>query len=88
MTNVAKIKEFEILCPHCEEYVIIKENEINCAIFRHAVLKSNLQQISPHATKEQCDDFLKNDLVYGCCKPFKLVKNNKNEYVAIICDYI
>lgn len=27
-----------IKCPHCQGYVIIKKNEINCRIFRHGVV--------------------------------------------------
>ena len=38
--------EFEIKCPHCEEYIIIEQ--INCAIFRHGIYKLNFTQINPH----------------------------------------
>jgi hypothetical protein len=76
---------FEIKCPHCNDYVIIEK--INCAIFRHGVMKNNVQQINPHMDKAQCDKLKELDLIYGCGKPFKLVKIN-NEWNAIICDYI
>jgi hypothetical protein len=33
--------------------------------------------------KEACEELVKNDLIYGCGKPFQIVKNE-----AIICDYI
>ena len=34
-----------IICPHCEQNILIYKNEINCAIFRHAILKKNYIQL-------------------------------------------
>ena len=59
-------------CPNCEGIIMVAVNEVNCTIFRHCVLKSNLQQVNPHASKEQCEDLFSKKLVYGCCMPFKL----------------
>jgi hypothetical protein len=78
-----------IKCPHCELEIIIYKNEINCAIFRHGVYKDTGIQIGQHSSKKECDELKIKDLIYGCGKPFKLNKNkDKNEYEAIICDYI
>lgn len=74
-----------VICPHCKESIIIEE--INCAIFRHAVLKINNQQINPHSSKDICDSLIEKKLIYGCGKPFQLIKNN-NKLEAVICDYI
>ena len=74
-------------CPHCKSYIYILKNEINCKIFRHGVYKSNNKQINPHMKKEECDKLIKQNLIFGCGKPFKLIKE-KNEYKAITCDYI
>lgn len=74
-----------VICPHCKESIIIEE--INCAIFRHAVLKTTNQQIDPHSSKIICDALMENKLIYGCGKPFQLLKKD-NKYEAIICDYI
>ncbi len=74
-----------IQCPHCKEFIIIEQ--INCAIFRHGYLKNNQKQIDPHATKELCDYYVRENLIYGCGKPFKLILNN-NKLESIICDYI
>ena len=63
-----------ISCPHCKEFIIIEQ--INCAIFRHGYLKNNQKQIDPHATKELCDYYVRENLIYGCGKPFKLILNN------------
>jgi len=72
-------------CPHCYEFVIIEK--VNCAIFRHGTIKINGKQIDPHAIKELCDYYVKNDLIYGCGKPFKIVIRNNN-FETEICDYI
>jgi hypothetical protein len=72
-------------CPHCNEIVIIEK--INCAIFRHGIMKKNLKQIDPHSLKELCDYFVNNDLIYGCGKPFRIVLKDNNLETEI-CDYL
>lgn len=74
-------------CPHCELLIIINIKEINCGIFRHGVLKNNLEQINPHECKLNCDTLVNKDLIYGCGKPFQIIKQNDN-YIIEICDYI
>lgn len=76
-----------ILCPHCDNTIQIYRNEINCAIFRHGVFKASGLQINPHLSKDKCDNLIINNLIFGCGKPFRLIKNN-NDYNVEICDYI
>jgi hypothetical protein len=71
-----------IKCPHCNDSIIIEE--LNCKIFRHGIFKDNHNQINPHATKVECDNYVLNDLIYGCGKPFRIIDNN----IVEICDYI
>ena len=83
--------DFVVECPHCFNPILIEK--INCAIFRHGTLKSNGQQIDPHALKELCDFYVQKDLINGCGKPFKIIlnpnsKNNDDKFIAIICDYV
>ena len=94
-TNDNTIKDLEkdivVHCPHCLEAIVIEQ--LNCCIFRHGTLKTNGQQIDPHASKELCDFYIKNELIYGCGKPFFISKDIKNnvitdEWIAINCDYI
>lgn len=80
-----KSENFEVLCPHCKEYVIIEQ--INCSIFRHGVFKNNLQQINPHLDEFNCNILITNNKIYGCGKPFKIILEN-NKFIAIECDYI
>jgi len=79
-----------VICPHCKDYVLIEK--LNCCIFRHAILKANGKQIDPHASKQKCDLLIKNEEIYGCGKPFKIIitKSNLNNkiYSTEICDYI
>jgi hypothetical protein len=78
---------YEFKCPHCQGDIIVHKNEINCCIFRHAILKSNYQQIDPHLPKDKCDALVREDLVYGCAKPFRIRIDN-HRFVIEICDYI
>ena len=73
-----------VICPHCNDPILIEQ--LNCRIFRHGILKSNNTQINPHASKEECDNYITNNLIYGCGKPFKIIDNN--ELKVEICKYI
>ena len=73
-------------CPHCNEKIMVLQSETACCIFRHGVYKDNMKQVPPHSSKEHCDDIFKNNLIYGCGKPFKFFKEGKC-YVEE-CDYI
>ena len=76
-----------VSCPHCNQFVSIEK--LNCRIFRHGILKINRNQIDPHASKELCNFYIKNNLIYGCGKPFKIIWcNSTNKYMAINCDYL
>jgi hypothetical protein len=81
-----ELSDFIIECPHCKENVLIEK--LNCCIFRHGTLKINGKQIDPHASKDLCDFYVAKQLIFGCGKPFKIIKNDKDEFVAVICDYI
>ncbi len=70
-----------VTCPHCKEPVIIQK--INCGIFRHGSIKKTGKQIKPHLDKTACEELIKNDMIYGCGKPFRIVNGE-----AIVCEYI
>jgi hypothetical protein len=75
-------------CPHCYEDMVIYLSELNCHIFRHGVLKKNGQQIDPHLKKRICDFLFFNKLIYGCGRPFRIVKIGEKKYKSEICGYI
>jgi hypothetical protein len=74
-------------CPHCNEFIQVELNQINCSIFRHGVFKANMDQINPHSPKLDCDSYVSRDLIFGCGKPFKIVKDC-DKYVVVVCEYI
>jgi hypothetical protein len=80
-----KTIEIVVICPHCNNHVLIEQ--LNCKIFRHGIFKCNNIQINPHSTKEECEYYIKNDLIYGCGKPFIIIENN-NELKTEICEFI
>jgi hypothetical protein len=74
-----------ILCPHCESYIEIEQ--LNCRIFRHGIFRATGKQIDPHSSKEKCDYYVANSLIYGCGKPF-MIERSGDEYLPSICNYI
>lgn len=78
--------EMIVVCPHCEKPVLIEK--INCGIFRHAVLIATGEQVSPHLNEEGCETLIQNKLVYGCCKPFQIIKTCENVFKIQVCGYI
>lgn len=73
-------------CPNCKEEIIVNKTELNCKIFRHAIYKNNYEQVNPHLSKESCDMLIKQDKVYGCCKPFEIV-DMKGTLCSVVCEY-
>ncbi|MFM6912391.1 MAG: YgiT-type zinc finger protein [Dolichospermum sp.] len=55
-----------ISCPHCQFFIIIEQ--INCAIFRHGVLKESGEQINPHLDRESCENLIEQNKIFGCGK--------------------
>jgi|APGre2960657423_1045063.scaffolds.fasta_scaffold28686_2 hypothetical protein len=85
------ITNIVVECPHCKDQVLIEK--LNCCIFRHGSFKRSGNQIGPHTEKQLCDLYIKNDLIFGCGKPFQVIinfnsKNEDDKFMAIICDYI
>ena len=75
-----------ITCPNCNDYIII--SELNCCIFRCGIYKKTNTQIDSHLSKEKCDILIKNDLIYGCGNPFKIVIEDDGTWIVQKCDYI
>ena len=75
-------------CPHCKMLVEVLKIQTNCCIFRHGVYKRNGQQLAPHAKKVECERLVQDQLIYGCGKPFQLIKTAKGITSVVECDYI
>jgi hypothetical protein len=88
MKNKLKMSDYYIFsCPHCLEDIIVFKNELNCRIFRHAILKSNFTQVNPHASFEECQNLISNNLIFGCGKPFEIINSKENKLIAVECEY-
>ena len=86
-------------CPNCGLYVEVAQNEVNCAIFRHAnivirdpngtiILSS---QVNPHESKEVCERLIQEGKIVGCGKPFRMseyFEDSEKFYIVKNCDYI
>ena len=83
--------DYIFICIHCQEPFVIAHNEFNCRILRHGVYKNNLQPINPHASKDECDALVKDELIFGCAKPLQIIETadgSVDKYTIIVCDYI
>jgi len=79
-------------CPHCSGLVVIHESDINCKIFRHAIWKDEKKQtktpFGPHTSKAICDQSFIDKTIYGCGKPFKLIRKTKKDVPVLErCSY-
>ena len=81
-------KDIYVTCPHCDKPIMVYMKDINCAIFRHGVLKETRKQIDPHSSKNICVVLAMESKIYGCGKPFKLVRKDSISYSAEKCEYI
>lgn len=74
---------FYFACPHCGVMCEVPKALIRCGIFRHAVHKGSMKFVDPHASRKECEEWLRNGVVHGCAKPFRF----DGEIVAM-CEYI
>jgi len=51
-------------------------------------MKKSGLQVNPHTPIEHCDRLIQKGLVYGCCKPFRLIYDNNIIKYVDKCDYI
>ena len=77
-----------VKCPQCSDLVIINKKDFNCKIFRHGVYKKDNKQIDPHLNKQECDRLFNEKLIYGCGKPFRIIKTAQEQYTVEECGYI
>ena len=83
-------KGYVLKCTHCNEDFIIYDTDFNCRILRHGVLKTTMQPMNPHASKEECERLVREGRIYGCGKPMLIVRklHPPNDYGVEECDYI
>ena len=52
----------------------MRRGDIACRTFRHAQFKGKAGRwrfVNPHARKEECERWVREDLIVGCGKPFR-----------------
>ena len=76
-------KTIRFECPRCKVQIEVKENDINCKIFRCGVFKSNFLPIYPHLSLIECEKLIEQDKIYGCGASLELVDKN----IVVKCDY-
>ena len=59
-------------CPNCSIWIVVDIGQINCSIFRCGIIKDSFDQIGAHAIKDECDNYVSKNLIFGCSKPFKI----------------
>lgn len=69
-----------VRCPNCKRWIEVIQ--LNCAIMRCGIFKDNYSQLPPHSSKEECEQAVKNGLIFGCGSPFEIIDG-----IAVKCDY-
>lgn len=63
---------------------MVHSTELHCRIFRHGIYRESREPISPHASKEECERLVTENIIEGCGKPFRVTDSME----AVVCDYI
>jgi hypothetical protein len=71
-------------CPHCQGGIEVIA--LNCGIFIHARRKDTTE-VDPHASRQECEQLLANNLIDGCGKALRIVKKESGEYELSPLDY-
>lgn len=58
---------YGVECPQCKGLLLVREEDLQCGIFRHAV-DADMKPLSPHAPQLECESRTS----YGCGKPFRI----------------
>ena len=70
-----------LTCPHCDTTIYVEA--MMCGIFRCGISKDSGHQINPHTPKEDCERMIREKLIWGCGKPFRI-----DGELFVKCDYI
>ena len=70
-------------CPTCNFMIQIFKSDLNCRIFRHGSFIDSKKQIPPHCSKQEVDQWIAENKIYGCGQPFVIDKELK----ILACDW-
>jgi hypothetical protein len=86
---VSEDKDYFIFeCPNCEGVIIVYKKEINCAIFRHGIMKRSGLPMNPHTSQKECGRLIREKEIHGCGLPLKFIYNKKGKHTVEKCAYI
>jgi hypothetical protein len=87
MISINSDNAYIFQCLHCNELIQVYQTDIACGIFRHGIFKDG-NPVPPHTPKNICDQLYKEKKIFGCGKPFQIIKKENNKIKIMICDYI
>jgi hypothetical protein len=70
---------FHYQCPHCELWIQVRREDLNCKIFRHGVFIDSGKPIDPHASKGDVESQSHN--ILGCGGPHMIYNDTGKWYV-------
>jgi len=68
-------------CPYCSILIEVKENEVNCGIFRCAKKRTG-EDVNPHTPENQMKELVAKNEIWGCGNPFRIKKEGEHHYIA------
>lgn len=74
---------YVVVCPNCGGGCVISQRDLNCQVFRHAVVIATGQPLNPHAGQAECERMLTENKIRGCGAPFRF-----DGETATKCGYI
>ena len=72
-----------VKCPHCSLPITLTSDFTDGEIFVHGKMKKNGQSIKNGLPAEWYQYLRDNNLVYGCAKPYIVVRHNSVYYEAV-----
>ena len=75
--------EVVVHCPHCRLPASITSQEIDAGAIYHGVMKKNGHKIQKRIPPEWVQYLKSNDLIYGCGKPFMVLRKSSVQFEAV-----
>lgn len=64
---------FVFQCPHCGDTMFLYRKEVECGKIRHGTILTKNRQLHFNISDKKCAQLLRDKLVAGCTKPFRVV---------------
>ena len=70
-------------CPHCGLLAHVRSGEADKGVLYHGIIKKNGHRLANNLPADWYQYIRDNDIVYGCAKPFILVRKSSIQYEAV-----